>query len=116
MPESGKVWLPADEERRPAYMTDDEPLFRLRFDRLFSRLLGTRAPRSPLLAPVNATLSMPQQALAGAKEDADEEPGEEQLDRRRDASAAVPTAQPVAGKVLASARPQEANNMFEVRG
>jgi hypothetical protein len=53
--------------------------------------------------------------LAAAKKEADEETGEEELGWRRDAAAPVPAAQSVAGEELATARPRQAKEVFEVR-
>jgi hypothetical protein len=50
-----------------------------------------------------------------AKKEADEETGEEELERRGDAAAPVPAAQPMAGEELATAWLREAKDVFEVR-
>jgi hypothetical protein len=50
-----------------------------------------------------------------AKEEADEEAGEEELDRCGYAAAPVPAGQPMAGEELASAWLREAKDVFEVR-
>ena len=54
--------------------------------------------------------------LAARKKKADEEAGEDELDRRRNAATAVPAAEAVAGEELTPARPRESKDVLEVRG
>jgi hypothetical protein len=53
-------------------------------------------------------------SLCAAEQQADQEAGDEELDRGRDAAASMPTAQSVAGKELATAGPWEPQDVFEV--
>jgi hypothetical protein len=53
--------------------------------------------------------------LAAPKKKANEEAGEDELGRRRNAAAAMPAAEAVAGEELAPARSREAKDVLEVR-
>ena len=52
--------------------------------------------------------------LAPVQKEADEEAGQEKLDRRGEAAALVPAMEAVAREELPPARPREAQNMLEV--
>jgi hypothetical protein len=52
--------------------------------------------------------------LAAPKKKANEEPGEDELGRRRNAAAAMPAAEAVAGEELAPAGSREAKDVLEV--
>jgi hypothetical protein len=53
--------------------------------------------------------------LAAAKEEADEDAREEELDRRRKTAASVPAMQAMTREELASARPRQTKEVLEVR-
>ena len=53
--------------------------------------------------------------LAAPKKKANEEAGEDELGRRRNAATAVPAAEAVAGEELAPARSRQAKDVLKVR-